>query len=988
MMSREVSMGRGISLTLRISVAALLVMGSLSFAETIDQPSRSDDVSGPVTLTPLVDSISLLRPAYRVPDVAACSLKNHYPTAMAYFSGSQAGTRWASYLNPENCSGSPDVPMSIYFVSLPLYHFSGANWPVGVELQIWEKAGADSCDGPGVKLYSKHFLLDSADFAMKVGVITLPDPVCVSAPFYVALEYDGTTPAPYPSVLFDTANAPDSCLNWGYFGQWVEWYDLWQSPVAGNFMVWVDGFSSSNYCATDESTIFTIESLHDKYDSLVGNRVSVVGYYTDSSDAKMVSSYDDYQVNEPLPTMSELLLLGPLPHDSFAGALVMTTGYLQAEPDPLSPYPDDSVTLYLYGINWTTVLTAAPNPGPSMPTDSRLEESVVPSVDCDSCKFAILISGGVNDASNHARYWNELAMMYKWKVEKGGYCPQNIFVHYYKGVSKNTGQIPQARVDSCTPGKIQASHAEISRRIAACTRAGKASTLEKFVSNHGKPGGISTLAGTPPIDGGTFRSWQQMAIDSCCQTLYDEFTNCYAGNVADSLKKLNDQLKTTIRVNSAGGNVRTYSTPESCPYIKEKIDSLNAGVDYDKAVAAATERYRKYLDSLAKATEVQLQKGRDWLAAHPPGSVNDSLRNKVVKDTLKLRQKKDDILNGLGTDKGRTNAWVRLQMKKYCEWQKVVVPPGGQLCLEFTGPASNCGNVTVYKDTLDGTTPTKKKVAVWNWNIPGSAGFVVGNDKRCINGDSTKETTFWIHNDNGEFAVTASLLATRPNAQSPSNVQNFAGFSVGGNDSSNGEFANIVAPGATMANVEQPGFGLQNVPANWGICGTAQLAATHNVPFLTPWHADMEFRVTVTQVLNPGPLNIQISGVENPNAVFNITTPGTYIHDCGEFFATGPQQIMIDANGGGCFAIDAWALRSTTLDPASCCVGTTGNVDGSGIINLADLSMLVLYLTTPGVTLPCYDEANVDAAGIINLVDLSALISYLTGGGFVLPNCP
>ena len=39
----------------------------------------------------------------------------------------------------------------------------------------------------------------------------------------------------------------------------------------------------------------------------------------------------------------------------------------------------------------------------------------------------------------------------------------------------------------------------------------------------------------------------------------------------------------------------------------------------------------------------------------------------------------------------------------------------------------------------------------------------------------------------------------------------------------------------------------------------------------------------------------------------------------------------------------------------SCCTGTTGNVNGTGIVDLADLS---------------------------------ALVSYLTGGGYVLPNCP
>jgi hypothetical protein len=71
----------------------------------------------------------------------------------------------------------------------------------------------------------------------------------------------------------------------------------------------------------------------------------------------------------------------------------------------------------------------------------------------------------------------------------------------------------------------------------------------------------------------------------------------------------------------------------------------------------------------------------------------------------------------------------------------------------------------------------------------------------------------------------------------------------------------------------------------------------------------------------------------------------------------------------------------------SCCVGVTGNVNAAGIVDLADLSALVSYLTGGGYVLPCVPEANVNNSGIVDLADLSALVSYLTGGGYVLPNC-
>jgi len=83
-----------------------------------------------------------------------------------------------------------------------------------------------------------------------------------------------------------------------------------------------------------------------------------------------------------------------------------------------------------------------------------------------------------------------------------------------------------------------------------------------------------------------------------------------------------------------------------------------------------------------------------------------------------------------------------------------------------------------------------------------------------------------------------------------------------------------------------------------------------------------------------------------------------------------------------------WAFDGELVIGPGCCVGTTGNVNMTGIVDLSDLSSLVSYLTGGGYVLPCVKEANVNAAGIVDLSDLSALVSYLTGGGYILPGCP
>ena len=79
--------------------------------------------------------------------------------------------------------------------------------------------------------------------------------------------------------------------------------------------------------------------------------------------------------------------------------------------------------------------------------------------------------------------------------------------------------------------------------------------------------------------------------------------------------------------------------------------------------------------------------------------------------------------------------------------------------------------------------------------------------------------------------------------------------------------------------------------------------------------------------------------------------------------------------------------NSDGIGDACCCVGVTGNVNYTGIVDLSDLSSLVSYLTGGGYVLPCPNESNVNGLGIVDLSDLSSLVSYLTGGGYVLPNC-
>lgn len=107
---------------------------------------------------------------------------------------------------------------------------------------------------------------------------------------------------------------------------------------------------------------------------------------------------------------------------------------------------------------------------------------------------------------------------------------------------------------------------------------------------------------------------------------------------------------------------------------------------------------------------------------------------------------------------------------------------------------------------------------------------------------------------------------------------------------------------------------------------------------------------------------------------FNPIAPGSYDY----------RVIVTDG-----FMADTCEHSFIVHGGSGCCVSQRGNVDGSGSVDLSDLSRMISYMYNANTILGCWDEANVNGSGIIDLTDLSILISYLTVPGSVaLANCP
>ncbi len=220
-----------------VGVSVLMLCAVLAFATTTKQQAEY--------LSPQ-DVQTLNFPAPR----AACSLTRTNGTPAGYYSAYGAGMRNVTYLDPSVLCAAPQYPLQLNSLSFTLYGFTGAVWPVTMDVVVYGMSTAGNvCGGPGTELSRFTVTCGQAEFGYPaVGTATFPAPCCVNGPFYVGLEYTDAGAGPFPSILFDNATA-DTCVNWFYMtGQWVEWYDLWNPPVPGNPILSVAGETVSQAC--------------------------------------------------------------------------------------------------------------------------------------------------------------------------------------------------------------------------------------------------------------------------------------------------------------------------------------------------------------------------------------------------------------------------------------------------------------------------------------------------------------------------------------------------------------------------------------------------------------------------------------------------------------------------------------------------------------------------------------------------------------------
>ena len=493
-----------------------------------------------------------------------------------------------------------------------------------------------------------------------------------------------------------------------------------------------------------------------------------------------------------------------------------------------------------------------------------------------------------------------------------------MFVHYYNGIAEDT-TIAQARIFSANPALITQSHQTIANRVAECNRKGKKSTFQKMINAHG----LADSIGNAAARGGvalynnqilyydSLRAMQQKIIDSCASTVIDEFLQCFGGQAVDEMKKMDTRNKATIYANSASDseNSAISSLDDPMSYLTGKINSLYAGNDYPTAVVNGKLAYDAYLNNLIDGKTNWINKAQGWIANNPGHQDINKILELIEQVLLEVQYLRNLICKS-------QNATL-IPMKEYCEWKKFVVPPGGQLEIDFESDTTSCANVTIYR--IDPETDDTIKVRVWNWNNPQSQRFQEGNQKRVVNGSDEGPTTFLIHNDaKARFVMKGQSRGNQNLDESPSNAVYYPGFSFGGRDESSREFHNYIQPWYFVEEIDRIPISLNEIPARMGDGFVNTFGFSFNINPTDPYWTNMILTIDVAEVLAPGVLEIVAEGATFGHNVIEITEPGRYELLLGDMTLFGDPFGFMEMNlsdfSGLQFSFDSWGL-TTIYEP-------------------------------------------------------------------------
>jgi hypothetical protein len=675
--------------------------------------------------------------------------------------------------------------------------------------------------------------------------------------------------------------------------------------------------------------VYRIPEIYANIDLLDGTVITVEAHGTNDEAGILVDDAGIWELNERMPPNFYLTVADfYLPPEFWDGVLLQVTGRVT-----LDPTGEPGENILISELNAPGPLLA---PGGSPSLTLWRPAAWVPSATCDNCKFAILISGGINAGNNNQDYWEDLNDFYCYK-RANEWCENRTKVFYYKGTRRDN-RIPTAVVDSAKKSLIQAHITAISSQIAQCVRDGECPQMEIMVTNHGKHrtgaanrGGINLLDNNVlyPTD---FTAMMQTLVDSGLCVLDAEFGQCYGGQMVDSLRANLNAKQCNVTAASATDDAHTTTSKRIIGgynrWLNPKVCSLYNGGTIQEAIRHANRTYDSVMVKWAN------WRG-DWSEFYRArGGAGDAAR------ATSARAGSTAAMTGLG--KGQY--FRAFQCTTRCHAETLQVKPGGRITLTWSGDAASCGNAEILcQDTSDGEF---RRAASWNWNVPGSSGFEAGNNTRQLTSDSSHTGLYVLHS---RTLIPFNIKATSQNppisTTDPSNPETFSGFSVGWRSGNSDEFGNIVALLHGLPDADADGFSLGTSPKIIGPSGVQILVVGFEVVQENFWWESMELYFTIVNAPPGAELSYSCPDCEVPNGTVTLSGgPEGVLFNVGSINIAGSHSLTITSASD--IELDCWGLESgqSTAIPPEVADLTVIRSGDDIVLNWSAVPLAVSYL--------------------------------------------
>jgi len=193
----------------------------------------------------------------------------------------------------------------------------------------------------------------------------------------------------------------------------------------------------------------------------IPKRVRVKGYFYYDRVPIIISNPELLQIDSPLPEDSYIVLKGKIPSKSKIGQMLEISGNLQVIRGKV----------YLISIDYTYI-----SKKPFVifkPEKLKIGKRIIQFF---PKKYAVIISGGIDEVNNHFRYWNNIKYIYNILKYDYGFSDKNIYVLYYNGI----GEDKTVPVDySCTKANLRRVFNELSAKMTFLD------SLFIYTTNHG-----------------------------------------------------------------------------------------------------------------------------------------------------------------------------------------------------------------------------------------------------------------------------------------------------------------------------------------------------------------------------------------------------------------------------------------------------------------------------------------------------------------------